>query len=193
MERLLCVDSILKMPVDKPVDVIMDYLEEKKLLVKPTDSEYSKLHDIVQQSGKKIADCIVQELRDSGLSFQQINSKFENDLDSVLELKKKIVHKMASGFDMPVGFRRSYIKIENEIELKMTSVYTGGDIFDASRFRRLKTMSYSVPTCPGSSGAHVRSIDCRGDKRRVYNATHSMGGGKTGVNYSGLGVLLDYS
>ena len=72
--------------------------------------------------------------------------------------------------------------------MKVGAIQTGDDVINTDMVTLLRTMTYSIPTCGGSSGAMVMSFVVKDDQVTEYMATHCRGGGKT-CNISGTGQV----
>ena len=174
-----------------PVSVLLKHVEDQHLVKKPTEAELVMLQEVWDDMWQHVGLMAVQELSDQGLSQSEMRSTLQHDKPQMDSLRDKILRKLTSQVVLPAGVKQRLQKVVDEISAKVVALRTGRDVVHSDRVTSTRTMTYSIPTCPGSSGAQVTSDVVKDGEMKLYRAIHSMGGG-TAVNRSGLGVVMNF-
>jgi len=192
-ESKLQTESMLNLPWRDVGDVLL-YLERKDLVTIPTDTEYRLMKDVHFSTEIHLSSLVFQELAAKGLPLSEILTmdSTSEGVKEIKELMNKSCRSEVSGIHLPKGFRRRYSKVETEVWAKIQAGRAGFDdvIFGSDRVSHITSMTYSIATCPGSSGSFVTSLVIKEGKVTMYGAVHSCGTG-TKYNRSRQGVIID--
>ena len=156
---------------------ILQHEEDKHLVVTPTHGEMVILQEVLDNMLQHVRRQMYQELRSQGLSHSEIEFIDRHDKPQKNELRDKIFSREAKHVEMPAGWRQRYQLLKDEINVKIFALQTGYDAITTDRLTMLRTMTYSIPTCGGSSGSMVRSYHVKDGRRTEYTATHCAGPG----------------
>ena len=168
--------QVFKTGIEK---AILDHLERNNLIAEPTVADYKT----IQQAYNNLFDEFEMQLGkeyDSEHIFEAEKRVWNADMEI------KVMKHLASKVSFSDGFDRRYQDVYSELSEKGMELLTGKKRDYGAKV--LRSATYSVPTCPGSSGAkvHAYDIDLISKECTFYSMTHSMGGGKRG-NRSGFG------
>lgn len=186
-------------PQRERVTEILQHAEDKYLVMKPTDGEMIIMQEVWEDMWDYITAQSEQELISQGLSQSEIDFIYEHDDPQLNMLRKKIFRREARHVVMPHGWKQRYQILKDEIVWEYDRPCKGVDIekinkmstmYHLSDWTSIRTMTYSIPTCPGSSGSFIWSQVIENGQDIRYMATHCAGpsGGKPG-NRSGPGVM----
>ena len=183
------------LPVSDPVGEVLQHLETKGLVVRPTVSEMLILKKAWWDMCAYINAEMRSELKSQGHSEAQITSIFAVDDAQFRSLDDQIVCRHIKDKDVSRDFKQRYQELSDQIDYKMGALERSGEILNSDLVTSIKTMRYSIPTCAGSSGSDIRSIVVKDGRMRQYMATHSRGytsvHGSSRGNRSGSGIVVE--
>ena len=177
-------------PVRKDhANVALQYLMDKSLVAKPSEVEMLILQQAMTDMWAYVNSQVHQELRSRGLSDAEMTFIILHDIPQITAMSDRILRREAKHVVMRDGWKQSYQALKEEVGVKIGALQRGiGD--HKLKLGSIRTMTYSIPTCPGSSGSWVSSFVFK-DKLTIHRATHSMGAvGSTRTNRSGSGFVV---
>ena len=188
-ERLKDHTPVLNLQVRDPVTSVLQHLVDRNLVKKPTDEEFTTMQQMAGTYTADLETMVVTLLAEEDLSDLDIVQAFHNDRPRIRALAKKAIIRETSGYNLPDGVKDLYKKINAEMSTKMVDIESQGNAVAPKEKRtQLSKLTYSVSTCPGSSGGQVWSMEIYRGRLTMYTAVHSMGGGRDG-NLSQCGAV----
>ncbi|XP_012945618.1 uncharacterized protein LOC101849580 isoform X1 [Aplysia californica] len=166
---------------------LLSHLESKGLILRPTEEEMQLIkREYLQERFRRMAQ--MEDIFSQRYGSQNISPEYKKAL--VLEILDEIVCEYASTLSVPDGFLDRYKTTFKEIGSKNVEIMFGKQ-FQENDSSFVQSLTYSVPTCPGSSGAPVWAIVFCNPGYKLFIMSHSAGGGSLG-NRSGAGVCYSF-
>ncbi|XP_005092934.2 uncharacterized protein LOC101850542 [Aplysia californica] len=169
----------------KDLASIVAHLVSKELITHPLETESEQLKGIYKALVKEIAKVIVLRLVSGQGSTCNVDKKKVRQTASYEAMRAEIVSEMASRVHLVPDFEGTLERIHFAITSETVKEITGLHL--PATFCLLRGMDYAVPTCPGSSGAPVFTVNTR----EMAMVNHSRAREKLGSG--GVGLFVKFT